>query len=65
MFSHANDGGDGGIDEHGHASPRETPSIAVRVDGQTLPRPSTRTDHSVGTVTIGTAEATVEGCEMR
>lgn len=53
------------MDEHGHASPRDTPSIWVRVDGHTLERPLMRTFQRVGTVMIGTEEAWVEGCERR
>lgn len=64
-FSHGDEGGDGGIEEQGHASPRGTPSIVVRVDGQTLERLLMRTDQSVGTVMIGIAAATVVGCERR
>lgn len=57
MFSHGRLGGEGGIDEQGHASPRETPSICVRVEGQTLERPSMRMVHKVGTVITGTEAA--------
>jgi hypothetical protein len=57
MFSHGRLGGEGGIDEQGHASPRETPSICVRVEGQTPERPLMRTVHKVGTVITGTEAA--------
>lgn len=58
-------GGDWGKAEHLHASPRDTPSICVREGGQIPEKPSMRTDHKVGTETIGTDDARVEGCERR
>ena len=54
-----------GMTEHRQASPIETPSICVRVDGQMGDRPSIKTDHSVEMGIIGTEEAWVEGCESR
>ena len=65
MFSQGNEGGEGGIDKQGHASPKEIPSIVVRVEGQTFERPLIRTDHRVGTVITGTLVAIVEGWERR
>ena len=65
MLSHGEEGGDGGMDEQGQASPRETPSIRVREDGQTPDRPFMRTVQRVGTVMMGTEEAWVVGCESR
>lgn len=65
MFSQGSDGGDGGIDEHCQASPRDTPSIWVREEGQTLDRPLMRTVQRVGTVITGTEAAWVVGCERR
>ena len=65
MVSHGKAGGECGIEEHGQASPRFTPSICVRVAGQTQERPFIRTVQSVGTVTTGTEAAWVVGCERR
>lgn len=65
MFSQDWPGGDDGIDEHGHASPNDMPSISVRVGGHTLPSPLIKTDQSVGMVMIGTDDAWVEGWERR
>jgi len=59
--SHGSAGGERGIDEHGQASPRDIPSILVRVEGQIVERPSTRTAQTVGRGTTGTEEACVEG----
>ena len=47
------------MEEQGQASPIETPSICVRVDGQTLERPLIRTVQRVGTVMTGTEAAWV------
>ena len=57
IVSHGWEGGDGGIEELGQASPRDTLSIWVRVGGQTLDKPAIRRSQSVGTVMIGTEEA--------
>lgn len=65
MFSQGNDGGEGGMDEQGQASPMDTPSIWVRDDGQTLDKPLLRTVQRVGTVMTGTEAAWVVGCERR
>ena len=65
MFSHACAGGDAGIDEHGQASPMDTPSTCVREFGQILASPLIRTVHSVGMVMMGTDEAWVDGWERR
>ncbi len=61
MFSHGCAGSEDGIEEQGHASPRDTPSIWVRVLGQILASPLIRTFQRVGTVTIGTDDACVDG----
>jgi hypothetical protein len=53
------------MDEHGQASPKETPLIWVRVDGQTAASPLVRTVQSVGMVMIGTDEARVDGWDKR
>ena len=53
------------MEEHGQASPRETPSIWVRDEGQILARPLMRTVHRVGTVMTGTEAACVVECERR
>lgn len=50
-----------GIEEQGHASPSETPSMAVRDGGQIGPSPDMSTFHSVGRTTIGVEEACVVG----
>lgn len=50
-----------GIVERGQASPREVEQIVVREGGQTDARPSTRTCQSVGSDTIGTDDACVDG----
>ncbi len=65
MDSQGREGGEGGMEAQGQASPRETPSICVREGGQTLARPLIRTDQRVGTVIMGTEEAWVEGWERR
>lgn len=65
MFSQGNEGGEGGIDAHGQASPRDTPSIRVREGGHIHERPSMRTVQRVGTVMTGTEAACVVGCERR
>lgn len=54
-----------GIDEHGHASPRETPFMVVREEGQMGARPFMRTFHSTGRTTIGVDDACVVGCARR
>jgi hypothetical protein len=51
--------------DNGQASPSDVPSMVVRAAGQIGPSPSIKTDHSVGSRTIGTEEACVVGCEMR
>jgi len=48
MFSHNCAGGLDGIEEHGHASPSDTPFTCVLVAGHMLESPSIKTDHSVG-----------------
>lgn len=66
MLSQGSEGGEGGIEEQGHASPSVTPSTWVRDDDdQTSDRPFMRTVHRVGIVTMGTEEAWVEGWERR
>lgn len=65
MDSHNSAGGDWGREEHGQASPMETPSTCVRDEGQMLPNPSMRTLHNVGMVTIGTDDARVVGCDSK
>lgn len=57
--------GEDGMAEQGQASPRDTPSICVRVAGQMFPRPSMRTLQRVGIVMIGTEEVWVEGWVRR
>lgn len=54
-----------GIEVHGQASPRGVLSILVRVSGQMGDKPSMRTDHKVGTVTIEMLETWVAGCARR
>ena len=61
MLSHGWLWGVCGIVLHGHASPRETPPIETRVDGQMGLNPSIRTSHNVGNGTIGIDEANVDG----
>ena len=61
MVSQGRPGGDWGMESHGQASPSETPSICVRVEGQTPERPLTRTVQRVGTVMTGTDAACVVG----
>jgi hypothetical protein len=61
MLSQGSAGGEEGIEEHDQASPSEIPSTCVREAGQIEDRPSITTDHSVGTVTIGTELARVDG----
>lgn len=51
--------------DSGQASPMDVPSIVVREGGQIGARPSIKTDQSVGSRTIGTEDACVEGWEMR
>ena len=51
--------------EHGQASPKGTPLICVRVDGQIVASPLVRTVQSVGMVMIGTDEARVDGWDRR
>lgn len=65
MLSHAGAGGDCGRLEDGQASPMATPSICVRDGGQMEANPSMRTDHSVVIGTIGTEEASVDGCPSK
>lgn len=65
MFSQGWASGGEGIEEQGHASPRETPAICVRDAGQMDARPSVRTLQRVGTVMMGAEEAWVDGCERR
>jgi hypothetical protein len=54
-----------GMEEHGHASPRDTSSMAVRLAGQIGARPVIRTFHRTGKMTIGIEDAWVVGCERR
>jgi hypothetical protein len=61
MFSHGRAGGLDGIEEHGHASPSDTPFICVRVAGHMLESPSISTDQSVGNDTTGAEEIVVVG----
>ena len=61
MVSHGCAGGEAGIDLHGQASPRETPAMVVREEGQMGARPSMRTSHRVGSGMIGTDETNVDG----
>lgn len=65
MLSQALAGGDGGREEHGQASPIETPSTCVREGGQIAERPSIRTDQRVGIDTMGTEDARVDGWEIK
>ena len=65
MLSHACEGGEGGIDEQGQASPSDTSSIRVREGGQMFERPVMRTVQRVGTVMTGTEAACVVGWERR
>ena len=65
MDSQGAAGGDCGIDVLGQASPNGTPSICVRLVGQTLIKPFISTSHSVGSVMMGTEDAWVVGCERR
>ena len=65
MFSQGCPGGDGGMDLHGHASPRGVPAIEVREEGQMGASPSIRTSHRVGKGTTGTDEARVDGWDRR
>lgn len=65
MFSHGCAGGADGIEEHGHASPSETPFTCVRVAGHMLESPSINTDHSVDKDTTGVGAIVVVGCERR
>ena len=57
MFSQGWAGGDWGIEEHGQASPIDTPSICVREAGQIVERPLMSTAQRVGIVMIGTEDA--------
>ena len=61
MVSHGCAGGEAGIDLHGQASPRGTPAMVAREEGQMGARPSMRTSHRVGIGTTGTEEASVDG----
>ena len=54
-----------GIEEHGQASPSDTPSMAVRLAGQIGARPVIRTFHRTGRITMGIEDACVVGCERR
>lgn len=54
-----------GIDEHGQASPREMPLMAVREGGQMGAKPVISMSQNVGTRTIGIDEACVEGWDSR
>jgi hypothetical protein len=65
MLSHAGAGGDIGSIEHCQASPMATPSICVREGGQIEEKPSISTVHSVVIGTIGTEEASVDGCPSK
>lgn len=53
------------IVERGQASPRDIESTCVREDGQIGAKPSTKTDHSVGSRMTGTDVACVVGCEIK
>lgn len=61
MFSQGCAGGDWGMEEQGHASPSDTPSIWVRVLGQMDASPLMSTVHRVGMVMMGTEDACVDG----
>ena len=65
MLSHGCAGGLDGIEEHGQASPRDTPFTCVRVAGHMLESPSINTDHSVDRDMTGTEEIVVVGWERR
>lgn len=65
MFSQGSEGGEGGMDEQGQASPIDIPSTWVRDAGHTLDKPLMRSVQSVGTVMTGTDAAWVVGCERR
>lgn len=54
-----------GMAEHDHASPRETPSMAVREAGQMGARPVMSRFHRTGRTTIGCDAACVEGCDNK
>lgn len=54
-----------GIEEHGQASPREIPLMAVREGGQIGAKPVIKTSQRVGRRTIGIEEACVEGWDKR
>lgn len=54
-----------GIMERGHASPRETLLMRVRVEGQMGIRESISVFQSVGSKMTGTAAAMVVGCARR
>lgn len=64
MFSHGFVGWEG-MTEHGHASPREMPSICVRVFGQMGDRPSIKAVQRVGRGIMGTEEACVVGWDSK
>lgn len=53
-----------GMEEHGQASPMETPSMAVR-DGQIEFKPVMRTFQRTGKMTMGVDDACVVGCDKR
>ena len=61
MFSQGSAGGLEGIEEHGQASPSDTPSTCVRVAGHMLDRPSINTDHRVDKDMTGTEMVVVVG----
>lgn len=59
------DAGVCGMDEQGHASPNDTPSMAVREAGQMGASPVINTFHRTGSTTMGMEEACVVGCDKR
>jgi hypothetical protein len=58
-------GGSWGIEEHGQASPSETPLMAVRDAGQMGASPDMRMFHNTGRMTTGVEEACVVGWARR
>lgn len=58
-------GGSCGMLEQGHASPRETPLMAVRDEGQMGAKPDIKTFHRTGRMTMGLDVAWVVGWSRR
>lgn len=65
MVSQGWAGGEGTMDLQGQASPSGVAPMQVREEGQMPARPSIRTFHRVGRATMGTEEASVEGCDSK